>query len=228
MPPPPSPWTPLPLAQLERLRERWLCRGGAWKADLSLLSLGGERAVLKDFSSKRALARLLGRLQIRREARVYEALAGLAGVPPLLARPCPEAIVVGYVDGRRLSKERGAPDAGRLAARLSELVESIHRRGVAHVDLRGRDNILVDAERRVWVLDFGASWTLEAGRPLRRLLFALGRFIDRAAILKWRLLLAPEGMESGDRARHARFRRLRRLWPFNPKSGSSRAHVRSR
>jgi hypothetical protein len=226
---PPAPlWSSLSLAQIEELRERWLCRGGAWKADLSLVSRHGERAVLKDFSAKGALPRLLGRLQIQREARVYETLAGLAGVPRLLARPCPEALLLGYVDGRRLSKERGAPDAARLAGSLAELVEAIHRRGVAHVDLRGRDNILVDSARRVWVLDFGASWTLAGGGPLRRALFALGRFIDRAAILKWRLLLAPEGMARRERARHARFRRLRRLWPFNPKGGSPRAHAQPR
>jgi hypothetical protein len=225
---PPSPWPALSLAQLEALRERWLCRGGAWKADLSLVSRQGERAVLKDFSAKGTLPRLLGRLQIQREARVYEALAGLAGVPRLLARPRPEALVLGYVDGRRLSKERGAPDAAALAGRLAELVDAIHRRGVAHVDLRGRDNILVDGARRLWVLDFGASWALAGGGPLRRWLFALGCFIDRAAVLKWRLLLAPERMASGERARHARFRRLRRLWPFNPKGRSSRAHAQPR
>jgi hypothetical protein len=226
--PPPSPWSSLSLAELGALRERWLCRGGAWKADLSLLSSHGERAVLKDFSAKGTLPRLAGRLQIQREARVYKALSGLAGVPPLLARPGPGSLLIGYVNGRRLSKERGAPDAGRLAAALGEMVEAIHRRGVAHVDLRGRDNILVDGARRLWVLDFGASWTLGRGGPLRRRLFALGCFIDRAAVLKWRLLLAPEGMASRERARHTRFRRLRRLWPFNLKGGSPRAHVEPR
>ncbi len=209
-------WSSLPRAEMDSLRERWLCRGGPWKADLSLLVLRGERAVLKDFSAKSLLVRLIGRAQVARESRVYGTLAGVTGVPPLLARPSRESLLIGFVDGRRLSKERGSADAAALAERLSGLVDAIHERGVAHVDLRGRDNILVDGARRLWVLDFGASWLRGSG-PLSRWLFALGRFIDRAAVLKWRLLLAPEGVGPRERSSHERFRRLRRLWPFNLK-----------
>lgn len=226
---PPDPsrrWSALPRADLERLRERWLCRGGPWKADLSLLRLEGESAVLKDFSGKAALVRLAGRAQVAREARVYAALAGVEGVPALLCRPSADSLLIGFVEGRRLSKERGAPDAPLLARRLEELVERIHGRGVAHVDLRGRDNILVDGSRRLWVLDFGASW-VRGGGPLGAWLFRLGRFIDRSAILKWRLLLAPERVGPAERSRHERFRRLRRLWPFNPKR-DARPHARPR
>jgi len=229
MPPsfPCPPWSNLPRAGLGRLRERWLCRGGPWKADLSLLRLGGEQAVLKDFSAKSPMVRFIGRAQVAREARVYHRLAGLPGVPALLARPSPESLLIAFVEGRRLSKERGAADAALLAERLQALVEEIHGRGVAHVDLRGRDNILVDPGRRLWVLDFGASWLRGQGGVPRRWFFNLGCFIDRAAVLKWRLLLAPERVGPGERSRHESFRRLRRLWPFNLKR-NPRAHARPR
>jgi len=210
-------WPALSHAQLLALRERCLCPGSFWKADLWLLSRNGERAVLKDFTAKSRLVRLLGRAQVAREARVYHALAGLDGVPRLLGRPSETSLLLEYVDGRRLSKEAGAPDAAELAARLRQLVDEVHRRGVAHVDLRGRDNILVDSRRHVRVLDFGASWLRGEGGWLRRRLFALGALIDRAAVLKWRLLLTPEAVGPHERSQHESFRRLRRLWPFNPK-----------
>jgi predicted Ser/Thr protein kinase len=220
-------WPALPHARLLELRERCLCGGGPWKADLWLLSYGGERAVLKDFSAKSRLVRLLGRAQVAREARVYRALIGLEGVPRLLGRPSEDSLLLEYVDGRRLSKEAGAADAARLAGRLQQLVGAIHERGVAHVDLRGRDNILVDSLRRVWVLDFGASWLRGEGGWLRRRLFGLGSLIDRAAVLKWKLLLAPESVDPQERSRHESFRRLRRLWPLNPKR-HPRPHARPR
>jgi hypothetical protein len=225
--PPDTDWSHLDVAALTRQRERWLCRGGAWKADLSLVRNGVARAVLKDFSSKAPLVRLIGRAQVAREARVYEALSGLKGVPELLARPSPESLLIGYVKGRRLSKERGAPDASKLADSLSHLVDQFHGRGVAHVDLRGRDNILVDEARRVWVLDFGASWRCAPGSWLRRWLFSLGCRVDRVALLKWRLLLAPESVNARERRRMALFQRWRRLWFFNPK-GKSKAHGSTR
>jgi len=223
--PPQTDWSILSPGDLHRLRERWLCQGSAWKADLSLLNRGGERAVLKDFSAKSLLVRLIGRAQVAREVQVYRALAGVEGVPVFLGRPTSQSLLIGYIEGRRLSKERGAADAPRLAARLQALVNEFHRRGVAHVDLRGRDNILVDAARRVWVLDFGASWLRGDGTPVRRWLFALGSLVDRAAVLKWRLLLAPESVGPAERSSHERFRRLRKLWPFNPKR-DARPHAR--
>ncbi len=220
-------WSLFDRRALEPLRERWLCRGGPWKADLSVVSSGGCRAVLKDFSTKSRLTRLLGRFQVAREVCVYRALAGLEGVPPLLARPSPDSLLVGYVDGGRLSKQRGSEDAPRLARQLQSLIEEFHRRGVAHVDLRGRNNILVDASRRLWVLDFGASWLRGSGGGLRHLLFAIGRRVDRAGILKWRLLLDPHSVGQRAQRRNALFMKLRRLWFFNPK-GRARPHGSSR
>ncbi|MCZ6777381.1 MAG: hypothetical protein O7F16_00315 [Acidobacteria bacterium] len=224
---PDTDWSRLDIQALVRLRERWLCRGGAWKADLSLVRNGPAQAVLKDFTSKSALVRWIGRFQVSREAHVYAALSGLQGVPRLLARPSPESLLLSYIEGRRLSKERGVPDASSLAEKLEQLIEQFHLRGVAHVDLRGRDNILVDGARQVWVLDFGASWRRTPGGPMRRWLFSLGRRVDRAAILKWRLLLAPDSVSPRERRRMALFQKWRRLWFLNPK-GKSKAHGSSR
>ncbi len=58
---------------------------------------------------------------------------------------------------------------------------------------------------------------------MRCWLFSLGRRVDRAAILKWRLLLAPDSVSSRERRRMALFQKWRRLWFLNPK-GKSKAH----
>jgi len=40
---------------------------------------------------------------------------------------------------------------------------------------------------------------------------------DRAALLKWKWMLAPDRLTEADWAEFDRFQRARRLWPFNRK-----------
>jgi serine/threonine protein kinase/cytochrome c-type biogenesis protein CcmH/NrfG len=71
-----------------------------------------------------------------------------------------------FVSGRTLSEivpAQGLPfaDLMRIALPVAEAVGAAHRRGVVHRDLKPR-NIMVDAEGRVKVLDFGLAQSLPA------------------------------------------------------------------
>src|SRR5262249_59706542 len=65
---------------LEASRGEFLHRGAWSKADIYLARANGETVVVKDFAAKSAPIRWLGRLQVGRECRAYEALAGTSGV----------------------------------------------------------------------------------------------------------------------------------------------------
>ena len=82
-------------------------------------------------------------------------------------------MVMEWVDGRLLREilnERGklpAERAVRLALRICEVLEYIHKHGIVHRDLKP-DNIMVDDEDRVKLIDFGIA----AKTGSRRLTFA--------------------------------------------------------
>jgi predicted Ser/Thr protein kinase len=128
--------------------------------------------------------RWLRRAMLRREYRVYRRLEGFAGAPRCL----------GLLDGRFLVLERiaGVPfrhaelaDRQDFFARLLALVEEMHRRGVAHGDLKKKDNLLVVDGREPRLIDFGAAIVEEPGfAPVNRFLFRLLRQFDLNAWVK--------------------------------------------
>lgn len=203
-------------ADLARAERRTLKSAGTGKAELYEISHAGRRLVIKDFAGKPAWARLTGRLQIRRECAAYRWLGGLPGLPRLVGRIDGHALALEKVDGRSL-REWPAEDAARIFARLGGLVERLHERGLAHLDLRGQDNVLVDERGEVWILDLAASVRLRPGGLAHRWLFPPLARIDDAALLKWKALLDLGPYSEAERRFLDRFGRRRRLWPFNRK-----------
>lgn len=140
----------------------------------------------------------LGEHLADRECAIYDALAGVQGVPRCIGRWGRTGFVHEFVEGHPL--QRREPVADDFFPRLRQLLEQVHARNLAYVDLEKRENILVDADGRPCLIDFQISWYWPSvgGRPRggwRRLLPAVaGRFVlgrlqrgDRYHLLKhWR------------------------------------------
>ena len=63
--------------------EKFLIKGRFTKADVFITRFGEHRFVVKDYSQKGFWERnLVGLIVIAREARAYEALSGIEGLPP--------------------------------------------------------------------------------------------------------------------------------------------------
>ena len=124
----------------------------------------------------------VGRLLVAREQAAFEQLQDLEGVPRLVGRWGSTGLVRDYIEGHPLAKgERVSDD---FHARLRSLIEAIHRRGMAYVDLEKCDNVLVGDDGRPHLFDFQISWYVPAkwggelwpARKLRRWLQAGDRY----------------------------------------------------
>ncbi|MFQ5876959.1 MAG: lipopolysaccharide kinase InaA family protein [Acidobacteriota bacterium] len=200
-----------------RSGETLVRRGGWSKADIRSVARGDGRAILKDFGDKTWPIRLLGRLQIRREARALDRLRGVPGVPRCYGRVGRFGLLMEGVDGERITRwcRFRAGRTARMFEDLTRLVAEIHARGVAHIDLRKRDNILITADGRPYVIDFNASVCLDGRTRVGRILSRLLRAVDESAVLKWKARLSPDLLTPAECRRHRRMSRLRRLWIFN-------------
>lgn len=174
--------------------------------------------VVKDVRPQHGLFRsLVGRRILRREARVLQALAGVAGVPRFL----------GWVDREAFAQElrpgvpmrgilaRERPEAFRTAALgLAPMVRALHERGVVHLDLRQRRNILVDDAGGVSLIDFESALVL-GHRGWQGWLLGLLSRLDRAACLKFKARYAADLLTDDEQRRWRRQQRWARLWIFH-------------
>ncbi len=171
---------------LERTR-RVLNRGRRGNPDVLLVEEPTGFIVVKDFAPRSWWVRALwGRLAIARELRAYRALSGHPAVPRLRGRLDAYALTLEYRPGRPLSRRVRRELPALFWDRLDAAVAEMHRRGVVHLDLRHRSNVLVDRVGKPVLIDFGSAQCFrEGGLAWRWLLPALAR-VDRRAVAKWR------------------------------------------
>ena len=225
-----------PLPGVETLTRRQLpsvvsgyVKRGAWnKADILLVSLAEGQLAVKDYAAKNPLIRWTGALQLAREARAYSRLGGVAGIPRFYRSLDRHAIIIEYVGGIRLPKfHRRHGGVPRVAERVGALLAAVHARGIIHGDLRSRDNILVTPAGELYLIDFSSAMVFDERSWAGRMLFPRLRRAEERALLKWKVALVPEELTDEELARHRRFKRMRRLWPFNRKKDLPRTRGRN-
>ena len=175
---------------LARRTRAVLSRGGPGNPDVLLVDAEGGPVVVKDFAPRGGLVRrAVGPWLLRREARAYRRLEGLDAVPRFLGWVDPIAIVLEYRPGEFLSRRL----AGRLPPgfvdELEAAVREMHDRGVVHLDLRHRSNLLAGADGRPVLIDFASAFVFDVST--RRGRWAARRLasFDRRALKKWRTRL---------------------------------------
>ena len=201
-------------ADLRATGTRVLKKGSWGKADILIVTNDTGMAIVKDFNAKVLPVRWWGRWQIRREASIYRRLAGLRGVPRYFGRIGKNAMAIEYIEGERISHWRRRELPEFLFVRLWALIEAIHARGIVHIDLRKRDNILVTEDGRPCIIDFNASFCFDPAGLGARFLFPLLRRIDDSALLKWKEALAPAQLSQAERDAFRRMSFLRKFWIF--------------
>jgi serine/threonine protein kinase len=182
-----------------------------YQGSVHLVEVDGRRFIVKSATGRGVIRRLRERL-LRHEHRAYERLDGVRGVPRCHGLAGGRLLVLDYVEGPNVrdAKLRDRPafyDRARVA------IEAIHARGVAHVDLKRRDNILVAPGEEPVLLDFGLAVLREPGfRPLNRYLFGLACRLDFNAWIKHKYRYREDEIASGPDAGYYRPLPFESLW----------------
>ena len=138
----------------------------------------------------------LGRALARRERQMLRRLADVSQVPAACGqvtvdgRPAPTAAGHDFVAGRSLLGIESSVDE-RFFFRLEQLLDELHQRNVAYVDLHKRDNILVDEQGEPHLIDFQISLCLPRVWPLSWVLKIL-QSCDRYHLEKHKRFLRPD------------------------------------
>ncbi len=104
----------------------------------------------------------IGGLLCSHEVRLYRLMQSLSGVPRLIGTWGPTGLVHDYAEGRPLQKDDQPGD--EFFPRLASMLDAIHARGAAYVDLEKRENILLGDDGCPHLIDFQISWHIPANR----------------------------------------------------------------
>lgn len=195
--PPP---VPLPCrAELASTVRRVLNRGGRYNPDVLLIEWAGRQAVVKDFAPRgRWVRNTLGRLLTLWEARAWRLLDGHPAVPRFFGPIDAWAFAVEYRPGLHMTRTSSPAIPADFPQRLEAALDEMHRRGVVHLDLSHRSNVLADAEGSPVLIDFGSALALRPGGLAARMLLPWLARVDRRALEKWRTKLARYWREASE------------------------------
>jgi predicted Ser/Thr protein kinase len=191
-----------------------LIKGGFGKPDLNRVEVRDQTLMVKDVRRKSFFSRwTLGLWLIHKEWKIYFRLAGIKGIPKAVERIDRFAFAMEFVSGRPI--ERGETFPPSLFSDLERLLRDVHSRGVVHLDLRHKGNILLSEEGEIYVIDFNSSFSFRGKGLFRRFLFPILRWVDYGGLLKLKQRVSPSLMTPEELSFLRRFNRLRRLWIFN-------------
>ncbi len=184
------------------------------KPDLNQVKVEGWSLMVKDVRRKNLFLRwTLGLWLIHKEWKIYSRLTGMKGIPQPVGRIDRFAFAMEFIPGRPILRGELLPSS--FYSDLERVLREVHDRGVVHLDLRHKGNILVSENGEPFLIDFNSSFAFKEKGFLRRYLFPLLRWVDDGGLLKLKKRISPSSMTPEELAFLKWFDRLRRLWIFN-------------
>jgi predicted Ser/Thr protein kinase len=148
----------------------------------------------------RGLLRSLRERTLQREYQAYLRLAGVEGVPACHGMVAGHYLVIQHIAGVPY-RQAEWHDRERWFDEFLVVLRNIHARGVSHGDLKSKGNILVTADQKPCVIDFGTSFIQRAGfHPVNNRLFEHARRMDLNAWVKHKYHGRYENMSEADLA----------------------------
>ena len=171
-----------------------------------VIEKNGVRVVVKDFSTSKFFYRnIIGRFLIWREHKAYKKLQGLKGVPGCYGVIDGLALVLEEIPSQPLKKRnKNITLSETFFEDLKNIVDSFHKRGLAHSDLKNGANVLVGYNGLPYIVDWSASLSEKECKffPMNHI---YRRFVldDYFAIIKLKMRYIPETLTPEEKRKYA-------------------------
>lgn len=143
----------------------------------------GQRLILKAPMGW-GLGRIIRLAMLRNEFKVYSRLPEIQGIPHCYSFLDGRYLVLEYIDGVPI-KSAQITDHSVFFGSLLNLIKELHKAGIAHTDLKKKDNLLVVKGKTPYVIDFGVAIFRKPGfAPLNHYLYDLASTFDFNAWVK--------------------------------------------
>ena len=198
------------------IEQNFVCvsKGSFGKPDLNRVETEGRTLMVKDVRRRHFFLRwTLGLWLIQKEWKVYSQLRGVHGIPQMVGRVDRFAFAMEFVPGRSIQRGEVLPPS--FFRKLEEMIQEVHGRGVVHMDLRHKGNILISDGGEPFLIDFNSSFYFNKKWFFSRFIFSTLRWVDTGGLLKLKQRVSPSSMTAEEISSLKRFNRIRKLWIFN-------------
>ncbi|MCP4368967.1 MAG: hypothetical protein GY797_12760 [Deltaproteobacteria bacterium] len=145
------------------------------------------------------IGRFIRRIMLRKEFLAYSKLSSLKGIPHCFGFFKKNYLVLQFIDGVSVKNARIA-DREHFFKTFLDLIKSLHTAGVAHGDLKKKDNLLVVDGQTPCVIDFGVAVIKKRGfAPLNHFLYNIAAKFDLNAWAKLKYNRDLENITGEDR-----------------------------
>ena len=174
-----------------------------YQGAIYLYEKNGVRYVVKA-ALGRGLFRIFRTFMLRNEFAAYQRLHGFAGSPRCYGLVGGKYLVLEYIEGES-ARHAVINDPELFFDMLRRFIAEMHERGIAHADLKRKDNLLVIAGKQPCILDFGVAIRRKDGlAPINRFLFRLARQTDLNAWIKLKYRKRMSEISAADRVYYRR------------------------
>jgi serine/threonine protein kinase len=172
--------------------KQWIEESIATHANILAAGYQGQTLLYEDEQQRyvikvphgKGLARYFHRHMLRHEYDVYKKLGDFDGAPRCYGLVDDQYLVLEYIEGRTIRTKRPL-DEDEFNDRLFEHIKSMHARGIAHMDLKRKDNLLVKSDELPCILDFGAAVIKKSGlHPFNHYRYKIAKQFDYNAWIK--------------------------------------------
>lgn len=154
------------------------------KAKVFIATLNGKCVVVKDYSASHPIIRAtLCQWLIKREIAAIKRLQEHPGVPKMVGKFGQFGFAIELIEGTTIDNSM-LKNKPSLMTQIDQTINTMHRFGVTHNDIRNK-NFILDRNEKLYIVDF-ASAVIRPNQPWPVLewLYILSRFSDRVKIVR--------------------------------------------
>ena len=183
-----------------------------------LVQLNNKKVIWKDYSERSWWVKdTWGKLLISHESCMLKYLQGIKGIPKLIKQIDKYGFIAEYLNAESLDKFNRSMLTKDVFDNLKKAVSKMHKRGVVHLDLGQRRNIMLDKDHTPYFLDFANAFRFRQDAFGFKQFFKLLCTIDYNALLKFKHRFFPESLSDKEKKELKRFFFIRRFWIFKLK-----------
>ena len=111
------------------------------------LNLGGKSYLIKRANKSNVFLRYFNQRTLNRELEIYKKLKGIDGIPNCFGMTWRGELILEYIEGQSYrDKQYELAGDQSFFQKLLDLILNMHNEGVAHGDLKRKDNVLVNQD----------------------------------------------------------------------------------